>query len=92
MGKNSTTIMSGPEIADKLRAYISEHFMADFSSEINDDTDLFKAGIIDSFGFVELVLFLEKTFLIKFSGEELVAGGLSNITNMVASIKGKISA
>src|SRR5688572_2943405 len=66
IAKNTTTITSGSDVADKIRKYVSEHFLADFGVELTDDSDLFAEGIIDSFGFVELVVFLETTFGVKF--------------------------
>ena len=89
MTNKNTTITSGSEIVEKIRYYISDHFLVDFDDEINDYTDLFKAGIIDSFGFIELVVFLEKNFNVKFKVEELVSNGLNSIKNMTAIIINK---
>jgi len=76
-------------VADKIRAYVADHFLCEFGDELNDDSDLFAAGIVDSFGFVELVVFLESQFSIKFEGEELVADGLNSVSNMVSSVSRK---
>lgn len=92
MAKNSTIITSGSDIADKVRSYVSEHFLVDFGDEVTDETDLFAAGVIDSFGFVELVVFLETQFAVKFEGEELAADGLNSISNIVESIGNKRNA
>ena len=89
MSKKITVISYDSYIVKKIRSYISEHFLVDFGDEFNDDTDLFKSGIIDSFGFVELVVFLEKNFDVKFKGEELIADGLNSVSNMATSIINK---
>jgi len=92
MEANSTIITSGSDIADEVRAYIADHFLADFGPDLNYDTDLFVAGVIDSFGFAELVVFLEKRFNVHFEGEELTADNLNTVSNMVNTIRKKLDA
>ena len=78
--------ISGSEIAKLIRAHISENLLAEFGGDLNDETDLFDAGIIDSFGFIELIAFIEKKFNVRYEGEELVSEGLSTISRMVNSV------
>jgi acyl carrier protein len=82
MVNNTTTTTYGSEIENKLREYISNHFLTQFGGEINDETDLFLSGIIDSFGFIELVAFIEKTFEIHLKNEDLMADKLSSIATL----------
>ena len=80
------------KVEEKIRDYISKQFLVDFNDELTETTDLFKAGIIDSFGFVELVVFLEKEFKVKLNNEILVKGGLSSVSSMAAAVREKLNA
>lgn len=80
------------EIEERIRAYVSKQFLVDFGGELTDQTDLFNAGIIDSFGFVELVAFLEKEFKIKIDNDKLVGGALSSVSQMASAVKEKQNA
>lgn len=92
MTTNLTIITSGSDITDEVRTYIADHFLADFGPDLNSDTDLFAAGVIDSFGFAELVVFLETRFNVQFEGEELTADNLNTVSNMVNTIRKKLDA
>lgn len=92
MATNSTITTSGSNITDELRTYIADHFLADFGPDLNYDTDLFVAGVIDSFGFAELVVFLETRFNVQFESEELTADNLNTVSNMVNTIREKLDA
>ena len=50
------------ELAELIIQWVKENKQsADFpDSQITEDTDLMAAGLLDSFGFVDLVLFLEE--------------------------------
>jgi acyl carrier protein len=78
---------------EKIRAtitdYLSNKFAVNLGDSINDQTDLFQEGLIDSFGFVELVSFLEKTFEIRFEDRELTFDSLNTVSNIVSSVEKK---
>lgn len=74
--------MNEQTITDTLRRFVSETFMVDFSKNANADTDLFEAKFLDSFGFVELVAFLEQTFSIKLSEDDLAAPEMGSLNGM----------
>jgi hypothetical protein len=37
-----------------IRAFIEEQFLIEFGDDFPEDTDLFRAGVMDSFGYVRL--------------------------------------
>lgn len=76
----------------KIKEYLTSNTMAEFGSDVNEETDLFKEGIIDSFGYIELVKFLEKEFKVKFSDEELVSNQLNTVKNITNIVQGKVNA
>jgi acyl carrier protein len=48
---------------DAIRAFVAERFKATVGKTgIGSDTPLFSSGIVDSFGVLELIVFLEDTF------------------------------
>jgi D-alanine--poly(phosphoribitol) ligase subunit 2 len=49
--------------------------------------NLFESGIIDSVGMVELVLFLEKQFEIRFDTEDLDPAKFQTITDMLELVQ-----
>ena len=91
MEKKNTSITSGSEITLKIRDFIVKNFLIEFKDEINNETDLFETGIIDSFGFIELITYIEKTFRVEFEPDELLTDHLSNVNSMVALIRKKLN-
>ncbi len=65
---------------EKIRQYLAETLLIEFGDApgaTSEDTNLFESGLIDSFGFVQLVSFLEKTFDIKITDDEVMSDALS---------------
>jgi acyl carrier protein len=53
-------------VEDEVREFIQKAFRAQVALRpVEDDTPLFSGGIIDSFGVLELIAFLEETFKIE---------------------------
>ncbi|MEU2923569.1 acyl carrier protein [Streptomyces sp. NPDC048304] len=73
---------------DELKRYMEERFLFTFDENTTEDTDLFKAGILDSFGYIELMSHVEETYGVKFSEEDLLNGvmvSFSGIRDFVGS-------
>ena len=72
---------------DKIRIFIEEQFLITFDESFPEETDLFKEGVMDSFGYVQLCRFLEREFSIVFSEQDMtnnVMGSLTRIQEHVA--------
>jgi len=79
------------EIESIAKSYITKHFLFKFDDEnITFRTDLFQSGLIDSFGLVELIIFIESTFQISISNEELVSSSMSSLHEIVTMIEEKL--
>lgn len=77
-------------IDDKIKTYLMQQFLFAFDGyNVTPETNLFASGHIDSFGFVELVAFLEAEFTIKFTDEELLSNNLNSLAGLVAAVEGK---
>ncbi|WP_411127857.1 acyl carrier protein [Streptomyces sp. x-19] len=61
---------------------MEDRFLVEFGEDVTPDTDLFKAGVMDSFGYLQLMDFLEAEFGVKISSDEI----LGNIFVSLATI------
>jgi len=76
---------------EKIRRFIEETFMFEFGEEITTETDLFKAGVIDSFGYMQLMQFLDSEFGVRFADEELLSNILVSYDNLIASVRARMA-
>jgi acyl carrier protein len=78
-------------IADAVRQHLTEKYKIKFGggSNVGDDTDLMDIGLIDSFGFVELVQYLEDRYRITFDDAELSSNELATVSGLTAAIEKK---
>ena len=74
------------EIAD----YMEKVFLLKFGGEITDSTDLFKTGVMDSFGYVQLMHYLQNTYRIRFSKEELLSNVITSLSGIVSLVESKL--
>lgn len=77
---------------ETIREFLTRNFLFEFGDSVGPDTNLFRLGLIDSFGFVELVAFLESGFGVKLEDEDLVGGELTSLCGMVATVRRRRSA
>ena len=59
-------------------------------ARLEDDTPFLEQGIVDSTGFLELVLFLEETFDIKVEDAEMIPENLDSLNRIEDFLEGKI--
>jgi acyl carrier protein len=78
------------EYKQSIRIFIVENFLFGSDNGLKDDTSLLDEGIMDSTGALELVTFLEETFLIKVEDEELIPENLDSINNVANYLERKI--
>ncbi|MEU0845815.1 acyl carrier protein [Streptomyces sp. NPDC005962] len=57
---------------ETIRQFIEEQFLVEFGGELTDETDLFKAGVIDSFGYIQMLAFLREEFSLQISDEDVL--------------------
>jgi acyl carrier protein len=78
-------------MTDKIREYIEERFLIEFDESFPEDSDLFKAGVMDSFGYVQLCRFLEKEFNFRFSEEDITGNVLVSLSRIREYVALKVS-
>lgn len=81
--------LGGNSVEEQIQAFMEDNFLFEFGDEIVKDTDLFKAGILDSFGYVQLFRFLEKEFDFKFTEEELLLSVSVTFDSIVERVRSK---
>ena len=76
------------DIETFLVDYTCSHFGCDSSAVYSAD-NFFREGLIDSFGFMQLIMEIERACGIGFSQEELMTNSFSNLKDMVKTIEKK---
>ncbi len=82
--------MTNGVIKEKIKGFLREDFLVEFGGDITEDSDLFKSGVIDSFKYIKLIIYLEKEFGIKFSEEEILANVFVTLTSIADCITKKV--
>ena len=77
------------ENTQKIRNFMCSNFMFEFDQEITTSSNLFKTGVIDSFGYIQLISFIQDTFSVSYSDEEMLTNILESLDKIVASIDKK---
>ena len=58
-------------VASQIASFVRDQFGARYPSQINQDSELFREGIVDSMGILTLMRFLEQTFQVQLNDWEL---------------------
>jgi acyl carrier protein len=82
----------GGTMLQKLTDYLEESFMFEFSDEITQESDLFKAGIIDSYGYIKLIKYLQTEFGVTFSEEEILDNIFVSLQSLAECLERKLAA
>ena len=75
------------ETIKQIRSFILESYLfTDDDSALQNDQSLLEAGIIDSTGILELLDFLQRTFGITVSDDEMVPENFDSVDRIVAYV------
>jgi acyl carrier protein len=78
-------------IATDVRNFVVGNFLLGQQGTLVDDASFLDEGIIDSTGILELVSYLEETYEIEITEEELVPENLDSITRIAAYLSRKLN-
>jgi acyl carrier protein len=84
--------MNQSPLKEEIRSFLTRTFLFEFGPKVSDDTDLFDAGLIDSYGFIELVQFLEQTYGVSLSDEDLASKEMSTLSGITVMISDRRTA
>ncbi|MEU5425322.1 acyl carrier protein [Streptomyces olivoreticuli] len=76
---------------DRIRQFIEDRFLVEFGGEMTDGTDLFKTGVMDSFGYIQLMSFLEDEFAIGVTDEEILTDVFVSLDAIDAFVARKLA-
>ena len=79
-------------MSDKIREFMEQRFLIEFDDSFPEDTDLFKEGVMDSFGYVQLCRFLEQEYGFRFSEADLTSNVLVSLARIRTFVAGKSQA
>lgn len=79
------------EVQQTISNFMSRTFLFEFGQGVDADTDLFEAGLIDSFGFIELVGFLEETFGVKLTDDDLASSETATLAGTTRLVVNRLA-
>ena len=80
-------------VAGQVRSFVVETFLfGDTKTPLPEDGSLIENGLIDSTGILELVAFVEETFGITVSDEEILPANFDSIAKVEAFVERKRAA
>ncbi len=78
------------QIEEKVRRFVIDNFLfGQDDGQLENDTSFLQAGIVDSSGVLELVVFIEETYGIKIDDDELIPENLDSINSVSRYVTGK---
>lgn len=83
------TSEAGADVANRIREYVRSRFPLASGTDFADDDSLLDAGVIDSLGILDLVAYLEESFAISVSDEDLDPENFDSVHALVAFVEGK---
>ena len=76
------------EIKEEIREFIIKNFMKG-KGILKDNDSLFEGNVIDSFGILELISFIEKNFKVAVNPSEVTIENFNSVDKIAKFIEGK---
>ena len=76
---------------NELKEFVINNFMFGQGDSLENDTDFFEKGIIDSTGTLELVSFIEETYNISVLDNELIKENFASLSKVNEYLKNKLT-
>lgn len=77
-------------MVEQIIGYITTEILKDPSRQISEDQPLISSGLIDSFGLVDLALFIEDSFGVRIDDVELTASVFDTTQELTQLISQKL--
>ena len=74
-----------------VREFIVSNLLFDADIELANDTSFLESGVLDSTGVLELIMFLESTYGIKITPEEMVPENLDSLNRVARFVACKVA-
>ena len=79
------------DIKNLVRKFLLDNFVMGGNVTIADDTSFMKGHILDSTGFIELILFIEESFGVKVDDAEMLPENFDSLLNIEGYVARKHS-
>lgn len=76
---------------NKVIKFFEERYFVSFGEDFQEGTDLFKAGIIESKGYISIINFLRNDLDIEMTDEDIFMNVFATVADIVKFIKEKKS-
>ena len=80
------------DIKNTVRQFLLDNFVMGAKTNIADDVSFMKAHILDSTGFIELIMFIEETYCVKVEDDEMLPANFDSLNNIEGYVARKRSA
>jgi len=77
--------------AKEVREFVVSNFLFGDPGTLQDDTSFLDAGIVDSTGILELIMFLEASFEIKIQPEEMLPENFDSVNRVTQFLGRKLA-
>ncbi|MFD7531666.1 acyl carrier protein [Streptomyces sp. NPDC059849] len=74
-----------------IQRLIEDQFLVEFDGELTAETDLFKTGVMDSFGYIQLLTAVEREFSLQVTDEEFLRNIFSSLEAIDAFVANKLA-
>lgn len=75
----------------EIREFVISNFLFGDESALQDETPFLSAGIVDSTGILELIMFLEQTYDISVDPDEMIPDNLDSVNKVTRFITRKLA-
>lgn len=80
------------DITEELRTFVVDNFLfGQANGSLPDDTSFLDSGIVDSTGLLELIAFIEQTYAIRLTDDELIPENLDSLARLTQFIDSKLA-
>jgi acyl carrier protein len=76
---------------ERIKDFIASNFNVAFNEEMNEYSNLFQLGLIDSYGYLKIMSFLESEFDISMSQEDILASMPSSLSSFYEFVEQRSS-
>lgn len=79
------------DVKQKVWSFIADNFLMGSEAHISDEASFMDSHIIDSTGYLELIMFIEETFNIRVSNSEMIPENLDSLNAIDGYLQRKLS-
>ena len=77
-------------IIENLRSYVETRFLANLPLAQGNDESLLKAGVVDAFGVLDLVTYIENQYYIRIENHEFDPEQFDTIHKLAAAVESRL--